>query len=546
MMPELKPSISSGRRFSSIWIVPLVALVIGLSMVLNTYLTEGPTITLEFATAEGLEKGKTKVRLLNVEVGLVENVVLKEDMSGVTTTIKLEREAQSLLRADTRFWVVRARVGVSGVSGLGTILGGSYIEMAPGTGLEGARAFIGLEEPPLTPLDAPGLRLGLFSHRAGSITTGDAVLFRGYKVGRVESLAFDTDKRQARYDIFIDAPYHELVNSATRFWDTSGISMKASAEGLEINTGSLDTVLLGGVTFSTLPGLPAGKPVLNGKEYQLYESYDSILKNPYHYGVHYVVSFRQSIRGLTPGAPVEYRGIRIGRVERILIKELIEQGMTGAGSAIPVLIYIEPGRMALPDNLDSVASLQKVVEKGIANGLRATLQTGSLLTGKQLISVDYFSDEEPAELGRFGKYTLIPTVQAGVDRLENQVQTFLDTLNALPLEAIVAQANKTLSDADEAVVSLTSTLSSVNSLLDSNDSKALPSELAATLKELRNALAGLAPESKLYQSLGASVSSLNATLESLDALLRKLSIKPNALLFPATPEPDLIPEARSR
>ena len=160
MMPELKPSISRGRRFSVIWIVPLVALVIGLSMVINTYLTEGPTITLEFATAEGLEKGKTKVRLLNVEVGLVENVVLKEDMSGVTTTIKLEREVQSLLRADTRFWVVRARVGVSGVSDLGTILGGSYIEMAPGTGLEGARAFIGLEEPPLTPLDTPRAALG--------------------------------------------------------------------------------------------------------------------------------------------------------------------------------------------------------------------------------------------------------------------------------------------------------------------------------------------------------------------------------------------------
>ncbi|MBL4890200.1 MAG: intermembrane transport protein PqiB [Candidatus Lindowbacteria bacterium] len=545
-MNDMEPSVSSGRKLSAIWILPLVTLIVGVSIVINSIMTEGPTITIDFATADGLEVGKTKIRLLSVEVGVVEGIALKEDMSGVTATIKLERETQSLLRADTRFWVVRARVGAGGISGLGTILGGSYIEMAPGTGTEGTKAFVGLEEPPLTPLDAPGLRLSLFSQRAGSISTGDAVLYRGYKVGRVESLEFDTEQRRARYDIFIDAPFHELVDSTTRFWDTSGISVKASAEGLEIHTGSLDTILLGGVAFASPPDLPAGDPVENGKEFQLYKSYDSILKNPYRHGMYYVVSFRQSIRGLVTGAPVEYRGIKIGRVERILMKELAMQGMTAAGSAIPILIYVEPGRMALPDNLESISTFKQVVEKGIENGLRATLQTGNLLTGKQLISFDFFPDEEPAVLGHFGQYTLVPTVETGVGRLENQVRTFLDTLNALPLEAIVAEANTVLSDADKTVVSLTATLNSVNSLLDNNDSKALPGELVATLAEMRNALAGLTPESKIYQSLGASVNSLNSTLESMDALLRKLSIKPNTLLFPTAPEPDLIPEARPR
>lgn len=545
-MSEIQPSVSSGRKFSAIWILPVVTLVVGVSIVISSLMTQGPTITIDFATADGLEVGKTKIRLLSVEVGLVEDVVLKEDMTGVTATIKLEPEAQSLLREDTRFWVVRARVGAGGVSGLGTILGGSYIEMAPGTGSEGTRAYIGLEEPPLTPLDAPGLRLSLFSKRAGSITTGDSVLYRGYKVGRVESMEFDTEQRQARYDIFIDAPFHELVDSTTRFWDTSGISFKATAEGFEVHTGSLDTILLGGVAFASPPGLPAGDPVENGKEYQLYESYNSILKNPYRHGMYYVVSFRQSIRGLVEGAPVEYRGIKIGRVERILMKELVGQGLTAGGSAIPILIYIEPGRMALPDNLDSISTFKQIVEKGIENGLRATLQTGNLLTGKQLISFDFFPDEEPAQLDKFQQYTMIPTVETGVGRLENQVRAFLDTLNALPLEAIAVEVNKVLSDADKTVISLTATLDSVNSLLDSNHSKALPGELAATLAEMRNALSGLAPESKIYQNLGATVNSLNATLESLDSLLRKLSIKPNALLFPATPEADLIPEARTR
>ena len=545
-MSDMKPSVSSGRKFSAIWILPVVTLIVGVSIVFNSIMTEGPIITVNFDTANGLEVGKTKVRLLNVDVGLVEDVALKKDMSGVTATIKLEREAQSLLREDTRFWIVRARVGAGGVSGLGTILGGGYIEMAPGIGPEGTRAFVGLEEPPLTPLDAPGLRLSLFSQRAGSITTGDSVLYRGYKAGRVESLVFDTEKNQARYDIFIDAPFHELVDSTTRFWDTSGISLKASAEGFELHTGSLDTILLGGVAFASPPGLPTGDQVENGEEFQLYKSYDSILKNPYQHGMYYVVSFRQSVRGLSPGAPVEYRGIKIGRVERILMEELLTQGITAAGSAIPILIYVEPGRMSLPDSLDSISTFKQIVERGIDNGLRATLQTGNLLTGKQLISFDFFPDEVPAELGMFEQYTLIPTVETGVGRLENQVRIFMDTLNALPLEAIVAEANTVLGDADKTVVSLTATLNSVNSLLDNNDSKALPGELVATLAELRNALAGLTPESKIYQSLGASVNSLNSTLESLDGLLRKLSIKPNTLLFPPTPEPDLIPEVRTR
>ena len=545
-MSDMKPLVSSGRKFSAIWILPVVTLIVGVSIVFNSIMTEGPTITINFDTANGLEVGKTKVRLLNVDIGMVEEVALKKDMSGVTATIKLEREAQSLLREDTRFWVVRARVGAGGVSGLDTILGGGYIEVAPGVGPEGIRTFVGLEEPPLTPLDAPGLRLSLFSQRAGSITTGDAVLYRGYKVGRVESLVFDTEKKQARYDIFVDAPFHELVDSTTRFWDTSGISLKASAEGFEVHTGSLDTILLGGVAFASPPGLPTGDRVENGEEFQLYKSYDSILKNPYRHGMYYVVSFQQSIRGLVSGAPVEYRGIKVGRVERILMKELTMQGMTAAGSAIPILIYIEPGRMSLPDSLDSISTFKQIVERGIENGLRATLQTGNLLTGKQLVSFDFFPDEAAAELGTFEQYTLIPTVETGVGRLENQVRIFMDTLNALPLEAIVAEANTVLGDADKTVVSLTATLNSVNSLLDNNDSKALPGELVATLAELRNALAGLTPESKIYQSLGASVNSLNSTLESLDGLLRKLSIKPNTLLFPPTPEPDLMPEVRTR
>ncbi|MEH6529645.1 MAG: intermembrane transport protein PqiB [Porticoccus sp.] len=547
-MSEMKPSISSGRKFSAIWIVPLVALVIGLSMGIHDFMTQGPTITIDFKTAEGLQGGKTKVRMLNVDIGVVESVALKENMSGVTATVKLGPEARTLLREDTRFWVVRARIGAGGVSGLSTLMGGTYIGMASGTGSVGQRKFVGLEEPPQTPLDAPGVRLTLFSKHAGSLSIGETVVYRGYSVGRIESVKFDEAKRQVRYDIFVDAPFHKLINSNTRFWNASGISMKASAAGVEVDIASMDTLLLGGVAFDAPPGLMPGSSVENGREYPLYESYTDILKNPYTYGVYYVVSFSQSVRGLEPGAPVEYRGIRIGRVERILLKELtrlgFEQESKNAGKAIPVLIYLEPGRMELPDNQESIAALKQAIEIGVPQGLRATLTTGNLLTGKQLVSVDYYPEEEPAELGAFEQYVVIPTIETGVGRLENQVTSFLDRLNALPLEETVTELNKVLGTADNSLSSLTETLDSVNRIIDSDDSRRLSSELVATLGELRSALTGIAPDSEMYQGLGASVNSLNGTLENLDALIRKLSDKPSALIFPSSPEMDPIPEAR--
>ena len=546
-MSEMKATVSSGRKFSAIWILPLVTLVVGVIIVVHSMMTEGPTITIDFATADGLDVGKTKVRLLSVNVGVVENVSIKEDLSGVTATIKLDQKTRHLLVDDTRFWIVRARVGAGGISGLGTILSGAYIEMAPGNDVKKKMVFVGLENPPLTPADAPGLRLSLYTDRAGSVSEGNTVLYRGYPVGRVEAMEFDPERRQVHYDIFIDAPYHQLIGSDTRFWDASGIALKASAGGFEVDMGSMDTLLLGGVSFGRVPGLPSGGTIESGQAFKLYSSYEEILQDPYTYGTHYVVSFSQSLRGLVPGAPVEYRGLEIGRVERILIKELAAKGMVGTGQAIPVLIYLEPGRLEVGDNDKAIERLQQVIASGVrANGLRATLETGNLLTGKQLISLDYFPDEEPAELGSFEQYSVIPTIETGVARLEHQVSAFLEKLNALPLEETVAGANKALSKADDTLTSLTAAIDSANGVLANEDVQALPDELAATLYDLRTVLNGLSPNSKMAQSLGSSVSTMNATLKSLDTLIRKLSISPNSLIFFTTPESDPIPEAHAK
>jgi len=539
-MSDMQPSITRGKKLSAVWIIPLVALLVGISMIVHSYMTEGPTITIEFETAAGREPGKNKEKMLNVDVGLLESVAVKEDLTGVIATVKLYEDKRPLLREDARYWIVRPRVGVGGVSGLETIMGGIYIGVTPGQRARERRAFVGLETPPLTPADAPGLRVTLRSKSTGSIKVGNPVLHKGYQVGRVEAMAFNTAERQASYEIFIDAPFHQLVDSATRFWNASGISIEATTQGVEFHAGSLDSVLLGGITFDTPPGLPAGAPVDNGEEFQLFDSYEDILESPYHHGTHYVVLFEQSLGGLAAGAAVEYRGVPVGRVERILLKEFAQIVVSGGDAAIPVLIYVEPGRLELSDNQQAVTQFHQLIKHGVASkGLRATLETANLLTGNQRVSLDYFPGEPPAKLQKFNEYAVIPSITAGVVGLENRLTVFLDMLNQLPVTETLVEANSVLVRADQ-------TLESLNMLLADDQSQALPAELASTLTEMRNFLVDLSPDSRMSDGLGASVNELNIGLERLNALIRTLSIKPNAVLFPAAPVADPIPQAHSR
>ncbi len=538
-----KAEISQGRKLSGIWIIPLIALALGLYMVVHTWLTEGPEIEIAFKTASGLEQGKTKVKYRNVVMGLVEEVRLNDEFDGVIAKVKLDRQVIPLLRDDTRFWVVTARVGVGNISGLDTLLSGAYIQLAPGEGKKGQRKFVAMEQPPLTPAGAPGLRLQLVSERASSVSAGDAVLYRGYKVGRVESMEFTPSDRQVHYSVFIDAPFHELVSSGVRFWDVSGVSLSAGADGFKIETGSVETVMLGGVAFDVPEGLFAGGPVEDNTEFKLYTDREDTLKNPFKNGTYYVVSFTQSIKGLLPGAPVEFRGITIGRVERILLKEVMnrnmERGPRGEGTDIPVLIYVEPGRMTLPDREASVGLMRQSIAAGVKHGMRATMESGSILTGAKYINIDYFDNVQDASMGKFMEYETIPVIETGIGQIEQKLNAVLDKINALPLE-------DTMSGANTAIATLNETLASLQAILENQSTQQLPAQLDQTLEDVQDTLQSLSPRSEIYQSIQSSLLRLNRTLGNMDTLTRKLSGQPNAAILPSDAIPDPIPEVRQK
>jgi len=524
---RLEAVVSGRRRIPAIWFLPILAVVLGLYMVIYTAMNEGPEIQITFSTAEGITAGKTKINARSVQVGMVEEVRLNEDLESVTVVAKLDLAATALLRDDSRFWVVRPRLGAGGVSGLGTIMSGAYIELQPGPGSPSKkRDFVGLEDIPTTPLSAPGLRLTLVGTEVGSLSQGQPILFRGFPVGNIEERIFDSERQQVRYDAFIKEPYHLLVSDATRFWNASGISLSASADGVKVNIGSLQTLLAGGVAFDLPNETSPGTAVEDGTEFVLYDDRESSELETYQHSIQYIVEFNQSVRGLVRGAPVEYRGVVIGRAISLTMEADIS-GRTHRDS-LPILIEIEPARLGASDDEEGIEWLRKAMVRDVGRGLRVTLESGNLITGSLLVGLDFYPDAEPAEIGELGGYPTLPVVQTGFASIERRVNSVLQKVNDLPLERTVDELNGMLSE--------------VRKIAASDEVGQLPAELNASLGELQKTLESFAPGAPLYDQLEQAVSELNRTLQSVEEVSRTLGEQPSTLIFSkpitADPEPD--------
>ncbi len=537
--------ISNRKKFPAIWIVPLIALLLGIWMALNNYLTRGPEITITFPTAESIEAGKTKIKALSVDIGIVESVQLNKDLKSVKVIARIQHKAAALLRQDASFWVVRPRVGRSGVSGLSTLLSGAYIELAPGQGKEGKRKFRGLDEAPITPATVPGLHLTLLSDDASSVSIGDPVLYRGYTVGRVENTKFEAETQKLQASIFIESPYDSLVTDHTRFWNSSGITFQANANGVTLQTSSLESLLVGGIAFDLPSGASPGNRVENFDEFKLYTNASSINENPYEHYEEYLLLFDTSVHGLVEGAPVLYRGLRIGTVKGVSFEYLtIDETRTKDRSPqIPVLVHLEPGRWLGKDTQEAKIKAVADIEKSVAAGMRATLTAGNLLTGALVVSFDFFDKVDPASITTIGNYKTIPTVSTGLEQIQTKVTNLLDTLNELPLSLVLQETNSTMKQVTNTLTKADQSINELNNILAQSDTQQLPESFNKVLAELQTTLQGISPNSDLYQDLSSSIEQLNSTLKSVEHLSHEIESKPNSLIFSKQKTPDLQPPA---
>jgi paraquat-inducible protein B len=507
-----------GRRFSLVWLIPFVAAAIGAWLAYKAYSERGPDITITFQTASGLAAGKTEIRHKNVKLGTVEKVELSADFSKVIVTARMEKWADPELTTATRFWIVSPRFSLSGISGLETLVSGSYIELDPGVG-KPERTFTGLEEPPVVRSGEPGREFLLLTNRLGNIAPGSSVYYRGLTVGEVTGYELEGIDKPLRLHIFVRDPYASYIYAGSRFWNASGISLKTTSQGFKFQLESLDAVLGGGVVFDTPSTARIGRPAEAKTVFPLYDDADSVENAAYTHKAPYLIYFLGSVSGLSPGAAVELRGITVGQVIDVHM-ELNPKDLT---LHVPVTVELETERIQMEGGSSTPEQSEAILAALVKHGLRAQLQSASLITGQLMVSLDFFPDAPPAEIIRRGKYPELPSVPSDLQGLMRSVNSLLAKLANLPLNQVMTHADDTLKGASkllagpeltQAVKSMNDALLSVKALARTFNTDAGP--LIAALKG-----AAAAGQSALDQAT-ATLASADKTLGSNSSFKRDL------------------------
>jgi len=554
--PDLPEAVAvPRRRFAPqlIWLVPIVAVLVGGWLAVKAVLERGPVITITFKTAEGLEAGKTKIKYKDVEIGLVKTVSLSPDRKGVVATAELSKEAESFLVEDTRFFVVRPRVTAGGVSGLGTLLAGPYIGIDIGKSKQTRRNFVGLEVAPMVASDAPGRQFILRASELGSIDAGTPIFFRKVSVGQVVAEALDKGGSGVTFTIFVNAPYDQFITPSTRFWNASGIDVSLGASGLEIRTESLVSILVGGIAFEATPDAGPESPAAANTEFTLFPNRLEAFKIPDVVVDTYLLVFDGSVRGLSPGAPLDFRGVTVGEVVKIGVA-VDPKTLT---FTMPVLVKVFPERLAGRQFMGTKVAVSESsavrlsrVKQLVDKGLRAQLRSGNLLTGQLYVALDFFPDAPKLKGDLTAKKPPeIPTIPGTFEELQNNLANVVKKLDKLQIEEIGADTRKLIASLDETLKSVDTLLQGADTLVKRVDSDLMPDlrraldtagrALDTAGATLNSANAVLASESPLQSDLRQTLTEVNRTLAAIRALADSLERHPESLIrgkqAPASP-----------
>ena len=500
------------RRPSIVWLIPIVAALVGAFVAWRAISERGPEITIHFKTAEGLEADKTHIKYKDVEVGVVESVALSPDLSGVIVRARMAAGAEDYLREKTQFWIVKPRVSGGQVSGLGTLFSGAYIGMDPVREGRSQREFTGLEAQPIVSMQEPGRYFVLRSRHSGAVDVGSPVLFQKISVGQVVSSELDTEDDFITTRIFVREPFDRRVHPDTRFWNASGIDMSVGPDGVKIDTQSLVSILIGGIAFEE-PADSAETPADAETLFPLYANREAAEQRHYTRTVTWLLRFDQSVRGLKVGAPVEFRGIEVGRVTDVRL----EFDPETAHFRIPVLIEIEPERfMDVPPD---EKLRREIVERVVASGLRAQLKTGNLLTGQLIVALDIYKDAKPAQIVWNGPVPELPTIPTPIEEITGNLTRLVERLGNLPVEQIGKELHESLE-------SLKVTLARSEDV-----APALTATLAQAQKTLASANTLIGPESSVNSELRRALLELSDAARALGLAADQIQTQPNSVIF---------------
>lgn len=521
------------------WLLPLAAVVFASWVMWQTYSERGPLVDIRFAKAGGVVSGETRVRRNDVDVGTVEAVRLADDLNSVVVSVRLDPQVAPYLDDSTRFWIVNARINTTEISGLGTLLSGSYIEVdwddVPG---ERRSDFIGLDEAPLTARGTPGLRLTLNADEAGYIYVGSPVFLRQIEVGRVERRRLSEDASQVLFDIFIEAPYHRNVFPETRFYGVSGVEGKIGTDGASVRIESMAALFTGGIAFENPIEISSTLSVsTTGKRYKLFDSRtearESLFDGEDDQQFRLTAVFTGSVKGLKRDAPIEYNGIVVGRVSNISVR--LPQ-YAGEQTQATVTLQFQPRRLGLEGV--SQQEWYERVNDFVESGLRVQLATGNLLTGSLLVKLVNKPGLALEGMDLSAKpYPGLPVISSNVEAVTADVETLIKKLSELPLDSFVTAATELLQETRELVASpqlanLPAQLSaSMNSIATATaDLPQMVQSLTLASENANDVLEGLSPDSEIYIELSAAARELRIAAKSIAAFAELLEENPNAIL----------------
>lgn len=524
--PEATAAPKKKRKISPVWIIPIVAALVAIGIAVQKIIMEGPTIQIVFIKAEGIEAGKTFVKFKDVEIGHVTKVNLSKDFKQVVVTAKIDKSAAGLLVQDSKFWIESPRASLSGVSGIGTLLSGNYIGIEPGSSTTTTNKFTGLETPPPVTADVPGKKFVLQAPTLGSLGNGSPLYYRKLNVGKVIGYDLAEKGRGVNIEVFVNAPYDSYVTEQTRFWQASGIDVSVGAEGVSLRTESVVSMLIGGVAFETPETGETSKPAAEKTAFTLFGSRAEALANPETLVTRYVLYFTESLKGVSPGAPVTFLGLPIGEVKDVGLeysnqKDDVRPRVEVALYPRRFLTHVtqEGGLKAAEETSSVAATRQKFIQKLVSRGLRAQLRSGNIVTGQRFVALDFFPDAPKVKINWDKVPTEMPTVPSGLQDLEMKISSIMAKLEKVPMDEVASNLKQllerldamlrkidaeTMPNANKAVEELRKTLANVNDNMVGTD--------APTQQQLRDALQEV---TKAAQGISALTDYLQRNPESL-------------------------------
>jgi len=523
-VPESTTVPKKKMRFSVVWIIPLIAAIVAIGIAVQRILTEGPTITIVFKNAEGIEAGKTFVKYKDVDIGEVTKVTLSKDFQKVVVTAKIDKSAAGLLMDDAGFWIEQPRATLSGISGIGTLLSGNYIGLEPGKSKKERREFYGLDVPPAITFDQPGKRFILQTDTLGSIGNGSPIYFRQFNVGQVTGYDLAENGESIKIEVFVRAPYDKYVTDQTRFWQASGIDVTLGAEGFAVRTQSVLSMLVGGIAFETSPSAEKPTPVAEKTQFALFNSRKEAMANPETVFTRYVLYFNETLRGVNVGAPVMYLGLSVGEVTAIGLE--YDHQKNSVRPRVDIVMY--PGRFMahvkkssdLEGKVQSRAERQSFMQNAVDHGMRAQLRSGNLLTGQRFVALDIFPNASRIKIDWTKSPVELPVVPSGLQDIEMKITNILGKIEKMPLDDIGVDVKKLLE--------------SIDSLVKRLDGEVVP-EVKTNLEELKRVLENvnatlIGQDAPTQQQLREALKEITRAAQGIHSLVEYLEKNPEALI----------------